>query len=285
LNIDVDAVAKAITPKTRALMVVHLLGNPCDMGRLMDIARQHRLWVVEDCCEAHGASVQGQRVGTFGDLSTFSFFFSHHMTSIEGGVIGGHHRQRWHDLLISMRAHGWIRGRSDHDAWVRSYPDIDPRWLFVTPGYNLRPTEINAAFAQIQLRKLPLFVEQRHGIRTRILERLEPYQKFFRFQRHLDHHLHSTFGISLILRDGVPFSRKQFQDYLEAKGIQTRPIVGSNLARQPVMHHLPHRISGPLANADMVHYRGLMIGNHHNVTRLQEDFLIDVVESFIKMNG
>jgi len=95
VNIDVDAVWQAITPRTRALMLVHLLGNPCDMGRLMDIAQEHRLRVIEDCCEAHGASIRGQRVGTFGDLAAFSFYFAHHMTSIEGGVICGHNRQTW----------------------------------------------------------------------------------------------------------------------------------------------------------------------------------------------
>ena len=106
LNIDPDQVERAITPRTRAIMPVHLLGNPCDMHALMDIARRYGLWVIEDCCEAHGASVDGQLVGTFGELAAFSFFYSHHMTAIEGGVVCGSDRARWHDLLISLRAHG-----------------------------------------------------------------------------------------------------------------------------------------------------------------------------------
>lgn len=282
LNVDPHCVERAITPRTRAILAVHLLGNPCDMNALSDIARRHGLWLIEDCCEAHGASIDGQRVGTFGDLSAFSFFYSHHMTSIEGGTVCGQDERRWHDLLISMRAHGWIRGRSDHDEWVRRHPDIDPRWLFVTPGYNLRPTEINAAFGRVQLSKLPGFVQQRIAIRRRVMGLLEPYKEFFRFQHELPGHLHTAFGFSFIVRPEAPFSRAGFQAYLESRHIQTRPIVGSNLARQPAIKHLPHRIASKLINADVVHQQGVMIANHHNVTISQQDYLLESIEAFVQ---
>ena len=210
LNVDPRQIEEAITPKTRALMLVHLLGNPCDMTRLMEIARQNKLWVVEDCCESHGASIDGRKVGTFGDLSTFSFFFSHHMTTFEGGAVCGLDNERWRDLLISMRAHGWIRGRSDHAIWEKDYPDIDPRWLFVAPGSNLRATEINAAVGLIQLSRLPGFIEQRCRIRETLLSRLKPYEEFFIFQTALPGHLHTAFGLSLIIRQGAPFKRNEF---------------------------------------------------------------------------
>ncbi len=282
LNLDAEAVERAITPRTRAILAVHLLGNPCDMDALGDIARRHGMWLMEDACEAHGASVNGRRVGTFGDLSAFSFFYSHHMTSIEGGAVCGQDRAAWHDLLISMRAHGWIRGRSDHDDWVRQHPELDPRWLFVTPGYNLRPTEINAAFGRVQLSKLPGFVQQRSAIRRRVMGLLESYERFFRFQRELPGHSHAAFGFAFIVTPNAPFSRPEFQAYLESRNIQTRPIVGSNLARQPAMRHVPHRIAGKLTNADVVHRQGVMIANHHNVTISQQDYLLECIEAFVQ---
>ncbi len=282
LNLDPEGVERAITPRTRAILAVHLLGNPCDMDALGDIARRHGMWLMEDACEAHGASVNGRRVGTFGDLSAFSFFYSHHMTSIEGGAVSGQDRAAWHDLLISMRAHGWIRGRSDHDDWVRQHPELDPRWLFVTPGYNLRPTEINAAFGRVQLSKLPGFVQQRSAIRRRVMGLLESYGRFFRFQRELPGHSHSAFGFAFIVTPNAPFSRPEFQAYLESRNIQTRPIVGSNLARQPAMRHVPHRIAGKLTNADVVHRQGVMIANHHNVTISQQDYLLECIEAFVQ---
>lgn len=285
LNVDPTEVEAAITPKTRAIMAVHLLGNPSDMHALRDIARRYDLWLIEDCCEAHGASIDGQHVGTFGDLSSISFFLSHHMTSIEGGMICGLDKARWHDLLISMRSHGWIRGRSDHDEWVRRCPDIDPRWLFVTTGYNLRPTELNAAFGRVQLSKMPGFVQQRVATRQRILELLKPYEGFLRFQRELPGHLHTAFGLSFIVRPGAPFSRAEFQSYLESCRIQTRPIVGSNLARQPVMRHIQHRTADELANADVVHYQGMMVANHHNVTTSQQDYLAECVDAFVRRHA
>ena len=285
LNIDPAAVEAAITPKTRAIMGVHLLGNPCDVHALRAIAERHDLWFMEDCCEAHGASVDNRKVGTFGDLSAFSFFYSHHMTSIEGGMVCGLEAHRWRDLLVSMRAHGWIRGRSDQDDWASKFPDIDPRWLFVAPGYNLRPTEINAAIGRIQLSKLPGFVQQRVATRQRVLKLLKPYEAFFQFQRELPGHLHTAFGLSFVIRQDAPFSRKEFQDYLESCHIQTRPIVGSNLARQPALQHVPHRVAGSLTNADAIHHRGVMVANHHNVTISQQDYLVECVDAFVKRHS
>ena len=281
LNVDPEQVIRAITPRTRALMVVHLLGNPCDMTRLIEIARQHNLFVVEDCCEAHGASINDQRVGTFGDLSTFSLFFSHHITAIEGGIICGLDQARWRDRLISMRAHGWSRGRSDHDDWVRRYPDIDPRWLFVTTGYNLRPTELNAAFANVQLSKLDGFLARRIATRKRLMKHLRQYEEYFVFQESLPGHQHVAFALPFIVREGAPFSRKEFQSHLESCRIQTRPIVGSNLARQPVMRHIQHRAL-ELPNADQAHFNGVMVSNHHHVTEAQQDYLLECCDQFIR---
>jgi CDP-6-deoxy-D-xylo-4-hexulose-3-dehydrase len=282
LNLDVELLAQAITPKTRAILAVHLLGNPCEMDRIMALARRYALWVVEDCCEAHGAMVGTQAVGTFGDLSTFSFFFSHHMTTVEGGMVCFRDEAQWRDRLISLRAHGWVRGRSDRERWKAQCPEIDDRWLFVTLGYNLRPTDINAAIGLVQLEKLPGFIRNRQAVRRQVLERLHGKGQWLRFQVERPGHVHSAFGLSILVDPRAPFTRQAFQAHLEAHRIQTRPIVGSNFARQPVMRHLPHRIHGTLTNADLVHYHGLMVGNHHDVTLSQVTYLAEVVLDFLE---
>lgn len=281
LNLDVDELARAITPKTRAVMAIHLLGNPCEMGRICDLARRHALWVIEDCCEAHGARIADQVVGTFGHLSTFSFFYSHHMTTIEGGMVCFQDKARWLDRLVSMRAHGWVRGRSDRDQWKARHTDIDDRWLFVALGYNLRPTDIHAALGLAQLEKLPMFIRNRRSVRRRILGLLDGKSPWLRYQVERPGHTHSAFGFSFLVDPKAPFTREAFQAYLEANRIQTRPIVGSNFARQPVMGTVPHRIHGTLPNADLVHYHGLMVGNHHDVTVSQAAYLAEVVLDFL----
>jgi CDP-6-deoxy-D-xylo-4-hexulose-3-dehydrase len=282
LNLDPAAVEASVGPRTRAIIVVHLLGNPCDMDRIGAVARRHGLWVVEDCCEAHGARIGGRKVGTFGDLSTFSFFFSHHMTTIEGGMISFRDVSAWRDALISLRAHGWVRGRSDRETWKAAYPDLDDRWLFVSLGYNVRPTDINAAFGRVQLGKLPGFVRSRREVRARLLAGLEGLSPWLRFQRELPGHAHSAFGFAFIVEPGAPFTRGEFQRHLEERGIETRPVVGSNFARQPVMRDIPYRVSGTLDNADVVHTHGLMIGNHHDVTVAQVDYVVGAIGDFLR---
>src|SRR6185436_9440367 len=121
------------------------VGNPCAMPEIMTIARRRRLAVIEDCCESHGAKVGGRKVGGFGDLGTFSFFYSHHITTMEGGMVVSR-RKDLLPVLVSQRAHGWIRGRPDERALRKKHASIDPRFLFVTTGFNVRPTELNAAF-------------------------------------------------------------------------------------------------------------------------------------------
>ncbi|MFQ5506595.1 MAG: DegT/DnrJ/EryC1/StrS family aminotransferase, partial [Planctomycetota bacterium] len=168
LNVNAEILEAAISERTRAIVVVHALGNPCPMDEIMDLAEKHGLFVLEDCCEAHGAEMNGRRVGTFGDLSSFSFYFSHHMTTGEGGMLSFHDVDRWHDVCVSLRAHGWIMGRIDHEDHAAANPEIDPRWLFVSPGYNLRSTDLTAAIGLVQLEKLDGYVENRERIRAEV---------------------------------------------------------------------------------------------------------------------
>jgi len=282
-NMSVEEVRKALSPKTRAIIPVHILGNPCDMKAIMDIAREHNLFVLEDCCESHGAEIDGQKVGTWGDFGTFSFFFSHHITTVEGGMVSVKDKECWGDALTSMRAHGWVRGRTDREELARANPGIDDRWLFVTPGYNVRPTDINAAFGQVQLRKLNGFITARQKIRNYWIENISGLSKgWLDLQHAQDKHSHSAFGFAIRVTEKAPFSRKEFRDYLESRDIQTRPLVSGNFILQPVMKHFKHRIVGKLPNATKIHNQGLMVSNFHNISPSQQNYFLEVIEDFLK---
>ena len=157
-NIDPDKIEKAITKKTRAIFLVHLLGNPCNMTKIQKIAKKHDLQIIEDACEAHGAEFNGKKVGTFGVLSTFSFFASHHITTMEGGMVVTNSEELY-ELGKSIRTFGWSRNLKNEEYFKKTNPNVDSRFLFVNIGYNLRPTEIQGAFGIHQIRKLDKLVK------------------------------------------------------------------------------------------------------------------------------
>ena len=166
LQLTPAAVAEAISPKTVAILVVHVLGGACDVAEIGALAREKGLWLIEDTCESLGVEWDGRKVGSFGDIGTFSFYFSHHITTIEGGMVTTDNAQLA-DLLRSMRSHGWARSMSNAAEIAKQHPDIDPRFLFVTTGFNLRPTEINAAIGLEQLKRLDGFNARRREIAAR----------------------------------------------------------------------------------------------------------------------
>ena len=215
-----------MTPRTRGIVPVHLLGNPCPMVEIMALARRRGLAVIEDCCEAHGAKVGSRLVGSFGDLGTFSFFFSHHITTMEGGMITARRRALL-PILVSQRAHGWIRGRSDERALRRRHADIDPRFLFVTSGFNVRPHRAERRGLH-PFPRLEAFIAARrrnhrggsarwNRSRTCSIqrERRDPPR---------------AFGFSMVIRRRAV--RAGGDDALSrARGVETRPIASSNMAR------------------------------------------------------
>ena len=270
-NISPAAIKAAITPKTRAIMPVHLLGNPCDMDAILDIARErsynrygYGLPVIEDACEAHGAEYHGKKVGSFGDISTFSFFFSHHITTIEGGMILTSN-SIWADICRSQRSHGWMRDLSNKAEVAAKYADIDSRFLFPHTGYNLRPTEIQGAFGIHQLPRLEGLVEARRANATYLNEALAPYKEWLMLPSEAPNTRHSYMGYPITVNKGAPFTKNQLVQFLEGKGLETRPLLAGNITRQPAMREIRYRVNGPLENADYIHDNGFYIGPHPGI--------------------
>lgn len=264
LNTTPEIIEAEITPKTKALFLVHLMGNPCDMQKIAEIAEKHGLLIFEDCCEALGAEFDGHKVGTFGVASSFSFFASHHISTMEGGMIATSNKE-FADTCRMMRAHGWARDLKVRTGDVRvlgryGYTE-DPRYLFLGMGFNFRPTELSAAIGSIQLWKLEQFNANRN-------KNAEAVQRLFRTTNgHVALWLNSThykskpawFALPFVLREDLPFSRAQVFELLNKRGIDTRPIVGGNLARHPAFWKY-RGMSASLKGANIIHDRGFYIG-------------------------
>ena len=282
-NIDPLAVEAAITPKTRAIMPVHLLGNPCDMDAIVSIVQRYNLLMVEDCCEAHGAQHRGSHVGVDGNLATFSFFFSHHVSTIEGGMVLTNY-DAMADNLRGMRAFGWVRDRSDKAGIIRAHPEIDPRFLFSTPGYNVRPTEIGGAFGIHQVPKLEGYIAIRRENAAYWNKALSVYSQWLQLPEERPGTRHVSFAYAVTVKEGAPFTKQEFQDYLESRGVETRQIEAGCMSLQPAMASLNYR-AGPLPNAEYIHHNGFFWGNNHAIGAPERAAVVGYVEEFMKARG
>jgi CDP-6-deoxy-D-xylo-4-hexulose-3-dehydrase len=274
LNLRPETLAEALSERTRAIMPVHLLGNPVNMDRLMDFAHEHDLWVVEDTCESLGTSIGERKAGAIGHFGTFSFYFSHHITTVEGGMLVTDDDQLA-DLGRSIRAHGWTRDLSNRAEIERVNREIDPRFLFVNIGYNLRPMEIQGAFGDVQLNRLDEFNHSRRTNARYLLDQLGDLSDHLEFVTEQEGGRSTWFGFTVLCRS--PAVRNALMEHLEEDGIATRPIVAGNLALQPAFRDNPHRQIGDLANANRIGSCGLFIGNHPD---LSHEHLEHIVKSF-----
>jgi len=268
-----EHVARAKSRRDHFIWAVHLLGNRCweasDVGPL-----ENSTMILEDCCEALGAEINGQPVGTFGRFGTFSFYLSHHITTIEGGMVLCRDAQDA-DRLRAIRSHGWTRNLSTvaRVAAEQANPDIDPRFLFTEVGYNVRGTELAAAIGLVQFpKRIPWAIRRRaiakHWTEALDVELFQPVQWAPGAV---------PFAFPLVVRgDG----RDRLMAHLEAAGIETRPLVAGNLARQPAMRKVKHRIAGPLMGADFLHENALYVGLHPGLTDDQVGYLPQVLAGF-----
>jgi CDP-6-deoxy-D-xylo-4-hexulose-3-dehydrase len=265
LNLDINEVEKKITSKTRAIFAVNLLGNPSELLALTKIAKKYDLILLEDNCESLGASLNGKMTGSFGEMSSHSFFFSHHICTMEGGMVNTNSKELM-ETLVSIRAHGWTRGLEENNSvHPRSNNEWEDLFRFVLPGYNLRPLELSGAIGKIQLRKFPNFLEERRK-NAKIFTSLMYDSKSYMIQKETGKS--SWFGFSIILKNNLMGKRDKIIEYLARNKVETRPIVAGNFTLNPVMKHLKFNPILNLPNSNLIHNEGFFIGNHHlDVTR------------------
>lgn len=281
LNLDIHKLEQAIGPKTRAIKLVHVYGNPCNMDAILPLVNKNNLWLIEDCCEAMGARYRDKPVGSFGDISNFSFFFSHHISTLEGGM-SVTQNFALAEMLRILRAHGWSREADEHRKYVDMYPEIDPRFIFINQGYNLRPTEVNAAMGQIQLPRLEGFTDARRKTAVRLKQSLGAYAELFDFQAEEKHGKHVWFGFPVFIKKTAPFSVKDITAFLNQKGIETRPVIAGNMARHPAFKLYHHKIAGTLEGADHVMQQGFALPCHQAVTAAAADYMTDMLIAFVR---
>ncbi|MFK4729847.1 DegT/DnrJ/EryC1/StrS family aminotransferase [Agromyces mediolanus] len=262
LNIDPERVRAAVTPRTRAVFAVNLLGNPAELVALHEICAEHDLLLFEDNCESLGATLRERQTGTFGVFGTYSSFFSHHISTMEGGLVVTDDEYLY-QAMLSMRAHGWTRELpAENLIHPKSGDPFDDLFRFVLPGYNLRPLELSGALGIEQLAKLPTLLDGRRENARRFVEALDGFPDA-RIQRVAADADSSWFGFSFVLTGRLKGRRAELVAALTRAGIESRPIVAGNFARNPVMRHLDARVDGSLHGADEIHSDGLFIGNHH----------------------
>ncbi|WP_295511746.1 DegT/DnrJ/EryC1/StrS aminotransferase family protein [Sulfitobacter sp.] len=274
LNYDLDALAEAVTDKTRAIMIVNLLGNPNDFDRIKAIIGDRKIVLLEDNCESMGATFGGKQTGTFAHVGSFSSFFSHHISTMEGGLVTTDDEELYH-IMLSMRSHGWTRHlpKENRVTGTKSDDPFEESFNFVLPGYNLRPLEMSGALGQEQLKKLPDLIKGRRDNAKLFVEGLSNHP-LFTLQEEIGES--SWFGFSLLLRPDVGITRSELVTKLGSLGFECRPIVAGNFTKNPVMEHIPHVIHGTLPNAQYIDVNGLFVGNHHYPIPEAVDALADL---------
>jgi CDP-6-deoxy-D-xylo-4-hexulose-3-dehydrase len=259
LNMDLDLAAQAVSPRTKAVFAVNLLGNPNDFGRLTHLAEEHRLLLLEDNCESLGATFDGHFAGTFGIMGTLSSFFSHHISTMEGGLVLTDDERLYH-MLVSLRAHGWTRELpADNLVHPKSGDAFDDLFRFVLPGYNVRPLELSGAVGVEQIAKVPTLIAGRRENAAYFRSRMQGLP--IRLQEETGES--SWFGFSLLLDGVLAGRRREVVTALAAAGIEARPIVAGNFTRSPAMRFLDAQVPNELPVADRIHSDGLFVGNHH----------------------
>jgi CDP-6-deoxy-D-xylo-4-hexulose-3-dehydrase len=279
LNLDFSKLADAVTPKTKAIFAVNLLGNPCNFMELESFCIERGLLLLEDNCESLGAEFEDRKTGSIGLGGTHSFFFSHHICTMEGGMITTNSMELF-ETMISLRAHGWVRGLPKNNSVSNlSDNEWENKFRFVLPGYNLRPLEIEAAAGLVQLKKLPRFLEVR---RKNAAYFLEKFSNFDDVQIQDEVGSSSWFGFSFILLGRLAGKRDSLLSLLNETGIESRPIVAGNFLRNPVVDLLPHVIHGEILVANQVHDDGLFVGNSHLDLTFQIDLLHSTFQKFLR---
>ena len=265
LNISLKELEKKITKKTKAIFCVHVLGLSADMLKLKRIANKNKLMIVEDTCESFGTKFKNKFLGTFGEAGTFSFYYSHQITSGEGGMIICNNKEDY-EILLSLRSHGWAREKFIQKKYKKNYSNLDPRFLFINSGYNLRPTEIQAAIALNQFKRKNIFKANREFNRNEIIKRVKSHKKFCNQINFLNVEKNispSWFGLAIFIDKKYANKKSKYLKYLEEKGIETRPIISGNFVNQPAIKlYKLNKTNEKFKNAQIIEDSGFFVGLH-----------------------
>lgn len=279
LNIDLNKLEAAITEKTKAILLVNLLGNPNDFAAIQNMIAGKNITLLEDNCESMGATYDGKQAGTFGAMGTYSSFFSHHIATMEGGCVVTDDEELYH-ILLCIRAHGWTRNlpKFNKVTGEKSDDPFEESFKFVLPGYNVRPLEMSGAIGKEQLKKLPEFIRFRR-------ENAKHFQALFANHPYLQIQQEtaqsSWFGFSLVIKENAPFNRADLVKAFVDSGIECRPIVTGNfLKNHEVLKFFDYEIAGTIENAEYIDTHGLFVGNHQVDIKPQIDLLFNTISKF-----
>jgi CDP-6-deoxy-D-xylo-4-hexulose-3-dehydrase len=290
-GIAIEHLAAALSPRTRAIIVAHTLGNPYDIGAVAAFAKEHNLFLIEDCCDAVGATFDGKPVGTFGDLATVSFYPAHHITMGEGGCVLAH-TPIFKRIVESFRDWGrdcWCETGCENTCGKRFEYQLgdlpygyDHKYTYSHVGYNLKLTDMQAAVGVAQLERLPEFIAARRRNYDYLRERLNDLSDVFEFAEVHQKAVPSWFGFPMRVRESAPFGRNALVAFLESRRIATRLLFGGNLVRQPAYKHLSYRVVGELTNTDRIMHGTLWIGCYPGLTTEMLDWIVASLHAFCR---
>jgi CDP-4-dehydro-6-deoxyglucose reductase, E1 len=290
-NVNVNQLEAAFSPKTRAIMLAHTLGNPFNLDVVTEFAQKHDLWLIEDCCDAAGAVYAGRKVGTFGQIATVSFYPAHHITMGEGGAVLTD-RPKLKTLVESFRDWGrdcWCDTGKDNTCGKRfdwQFGDLPPgydhKYTYSHIGYNLKVTDMQAAIGLAQVQKIDGFIARRGENFAALHAGLSDLQEYFILPEATPKSQPSWFGFPIAVRPGAPFTRNQAVQFLESRKIATRLLFCGNLVRQPAFRNAPHRIAASLDNADFVMNNVFWVGVYPGLTAPMLDYMIEAFHALVK---
>jgi len=279
LNVSIEALKNAITEKTRMIFLVNLLGNPNQFDEIFRLVKEKDILVLEDNCESLGAEYKGKKLGTLGLMGTYSTFYSHHMCTMEGGMVVTED-QELYEYMLAIRAHGWTRNLPENSSIYQKKENLFyESFNFIVPGYNLRPLEMEGAIGTEQLKKIDGMIAQRKANAAYFKEKMQPFANI-RLQKEIE--TSSWFGFSLVLEKELLGKRDLLVEKLRQAQIEVRPIVAGNFTRNKVIEFMDYTIPFPLTNADDIHDNGFFIGNHSKSNFMEIDYFVEVLKLALK---